>query len=104
MVEPIIESKIVVWEDLGYTAKLTNNSGYHMQFTIYAIELFGPPHSYGRKTWVGYTENLDEARISMTGYVKWDHCMNLDFDEDEGSFHFCSKEQAMRLGILMERL
>ena len=47
------------------------------------------------------TSNLDEAERVFVGHVKWDGCSNWDLNGDGGIPHFCSKEQAVRVGAVM---
>mgnify|MGYP007034190797 CR=1 FL=1 len=62
----------------------------------------GDPPTYSAD--VGATENVENARVMLRGSVKWDHCMNLNFAEGNFPFHFCEKEQAVRIGAVLGRL
>ena len=48
---------------------------------------------------------IEDADIYLQGAVKRDGCSNWDFVEQEKTMlHFCSKSQAMSIGILLGRL
>lgn len=42
--------------------------------------------------------NVDEKGRVASGFAKWDGCVNLDWNNREGMFHYCGPEGALRLG------
>jgi|ERR1700723_2579379 len=52
-----------------------------------------------------WTENISEAEIFLSGFVKWDECSNWLFNiQDDCMIHFCVKEEAEQVGRLFGRL
>jgi hypothetical protein len=50
-------------------------------------------------------DDMGQASIYLDGYVKWDHCSNWAFRyQDRAMLHFCEREQAAAIGILLARL
>ena len=49
----------------------------------------------------GSTSNLDEAYRAFVGRIKRDGCSNWDLNGDGVCPHFCSRDQAVRLGLVM---
>ncbi len=49
------------------------------------------------------TEKLEEAEVFLSGSVKWDGCSNFNLGEG-GYYHFCSKQEAIDIGVLLGRL
>jgi hypothetical protein len=50
-----------------------------------------------------FGESIDEAEIFLKGQIKWDGCSDL-YLGDSGYFHFCGKQDALRLGALINYL
>ena len=51
------------------------------------------------------TQSLAEASVYMSGGLKWDGCMNMQFDEqDRVMLHFCGKADATRIGDVLGRI
>jgi len=51
------------------------------------------------------TTNINEAQIYASGTLKWDGCMDMQFDEQENvQLHFCSKQDAKGVGILLSSI
>lgn len=40
----------------------------------------------------------------LSGYIKWDGCSNSDFGIPGASYHACSRQGMVRLGVLLDRL
>lgn len=88
--------------------------GYHVDYTVYPV--FAMYHEDGKldttkgvplveKDMGGspvYT--IEEAEVTVTGFVKWDGCSNWDFKTSECMMHFCEREQMVQLGELLGRL
>lgn len=95
------------WNDIRFAA-VAEPEDYHCEFKVY--EIAGSDED--SVVLVGHvnsspvdTESLDEATVYLHGYVKWDGCSNWYFDEqDRVMLHFCEKEQAQAIGVLLGRL
>lgn len=88
---------------------------YHVDIEAFAVtgevysekglEYDPPMKSFARKgarSSMDTTYELDEAQRVIDGYVKWDGCSDLDFFPDRnGNDHFCGKNNAMGLGLLI---
>jgi hypothetical protein len=48
-------------------------------------------------------ESIEEAEVYLNGSIKWDGCSDL-YLGDEGYYHFCGKQDAAKLGKLIEYL
>lgn len=52
----------------------------------------------------GPVYELDDATVYVSGSVKWDGCSNWDFGCAECLKHFCSREEAAELAVVIDRL
>lgn len=94
--------KLVVWEDIWYAAEIIKPDTHYVTFKVFEIESMGKLPSYKLAEGHGRTEDTTLAQIAISGSIKWDHCINMQFLDQ--CYHFCGKEQAVRLGSVMERL
>lgn len=51
-----------------------------------------------------WTDDLEEAEVFLSGFIKWDGCSNWDFKTDACMKHFCGRDDANGLGRLMDRM
>ncbi len=99
-------NKIIHYDDIGYSVDC-EVCEYHVRFIVYGIGGYLQPtneRSYRRETGSGWTESLAEAHADFSGTIKWDGCSDWNMMPDEVNLHFCSKEGATDLGILLGRL
>ena len=83
---------VVYWEYSEYSATAT----------VYRIVAMSddPLHfAFDKKSGHGDTEQVDDASVFMTQTVKWDGCINTDF---EPMFHVCEAEDLRQLGELFK--
>lgn len=98
--------KIVHFDDIGYSASCDIREHY-ATFIVYGIARYLQPEnlrSYEKETGGGFTENISEAHSDLSGSIKWDGCSNWNMMPDEARLHFCSREDAINLGVLLGRL
>lgn len=51
------------------------------------------------------THLIEQAKIYVDAFIKWDGCMDIDFfPDDEGSEHFCGPDMANELGLVIKHL
>lgn len=52
------------------------------------------------------TDNLDDAELTLGGFIRWDGCSNWNWgdDDDPAMIHYCSKAQAEAVGQVFARL
>lgn len=78
----------------------------YVDFKVYEIHSLGDTpdqHGYGDNGYVELAALKDNAvDPDIHGSVKWDGCSNLWFKND--CFHFCAKEQAQRVGVMLGRV
>ena len=95
-----IKGFILNYPDLWYTFVVYVHD-YNCEFLIYEINSQDDENYYwlkdGAMSSMEETVSLINAEIYCDGWVKWDGCSDWSF----GDYHFCSKEQAMRVGIIM---
>lgn len=109
----------VDWEDIGFQAEFSPDQTGDM---IYRVELkvwevvgritsqwgrpVDPPQPLylipGAKSSYETTTDRAQAEVFLCGEVKWDHCSHLTFTESY--HHFCSREQASNIGVLLGRI
>lgn len=81
----------------------------HIEFKSFKIVSFGETGEAmfegaddGSFPMAGWTNDPNEASVFMSGYVKWDGCSDIRFDEqDRCMLHFCGRKQASRIGLLI---
>jgi hypothetical protein len=94
------------YDDIGFYVRTTEVGSHHANFVVFRVQ---GQMDDGQCVFEGSDGqavfSIDEAQVFLHGDVKWDGCSNWYFDEqDEVMLHFCSKDEAMRLGLLMGRL
>lgn len=106
------DPKIVHYDDIGFTVRygLIDQNDLVMDFECYDYDLGATIPPSGERIPTRFydgecnpTESLDEAELFLEGHVKWDGCSNM-YTEEESCWHFCEKQQAVNVGILMGRL
>jgi hypothetical protein len=77
----------------------------HVNFKIYEIVSLGPTpndHSYGPHGQLSFEAVMDgHVDPEIRGSIKWDGCSNFFFSSE--CFHYCSKEQAQKIGVMLGR-
>lgn len=59
-------------------------------------------HRAGARSSPDPVYKTNEAEVFLSGSIKWDGCSNLRFDhQDRVMLHFCGKQEAMDIGILL---
>lgn len=103
------------YEDIGFLAVLdepmkdehTGEEYDHVVgFKVYQIYKLGDRLVADRKnaqSTPDSVETLEEAKVFLSGSVKWDECSNFNLGND-GYYHFCSKQEAVNVGVLLGRL
>jgi hypothetical protein len=99
--------RIEHWDDIMYGATFDAHEHYVnvRAFTIYKMS----DGSYEYQDAEAHSSpspvaDIDKAETFVRGSIKWDGCSNLEFNDDEVMLHFCSKEGAMNVGVLLGRL
>ena len=93
-------------EDIGYAFRAILCDGKHVVDVQVFEHWMDEKEAFQKK---GSTHSpdpvysIDEAEVFVSGYIKWDGCANLQF-EDKGYLHFCSKEEAENVGKMFGRL
>lgn len=95
-----------VWEDIWYAADFTEDPEcVSVDVKVYQIETLDETDgNHGYVAGIGNTTDLTKAQIMIEGFVKWDHCSNFKFIGGNYPFHFCSKQQAENIGVLLSRI
>jgi len=93
---------------LSFTVRYKPNGDHVLEFVSYKIRGRnddGKPF-YERdddEPSVNHTESLSDAQPFCSGFVKWDGCSNVQFDEQEKvMLHFCDRREAGDVGRLLE--
>lgn len=83
----------------GFTVFATVKDECRVEFVAY--DIFGR-NPDGTPLWANDCQPVDtveEAEVYFSGQVKWDHCSNWQFDEQERvMLHFCCRDELLRLG------
>lgn len=104
-----------IWEDIEYFAMLKETAEHWCEFAVYELLWLdddGRPvgNKAGSTSSPDPASSLEETQVYLHGSIKWDGCSNWLFDEQDSlpgcqsMLHFCGKQSAMNLGVLMERL
>jgi hypothetical protein len=82
-----------------------HRDGLNMEFRAFEVEDWdGPVYHRGDSLCrPAPTRDRSAAQSFVSGHVRSDGCMNVDFDEPM-MLHFCSRKQAGAVGRLLERL
>ena len=99
---------ITQFKDIGYTVNMTigKQNDYYVDFE--AFEILGDEDGAEPRYWkkgemssFPGTTILEEAEYQIKGYIKWDGCANVDFNN---SVHLCGPTEAKNLASLIIRL
>jgi hypothetical protein len=78
----------------------------YVEFKVFDIHSLGDApeeNGYGDNGQVDLQAVIDgHVNPEIYGTVKWDGCSNFHFKQD--CFHYCSKEQAQRIGVALARV
>lgn len=102
-------SKTWIWRDIGYTAIVTptENAPEHvMDVRVHEIADWGREGpSYRTKGDCNlFAASVENAEVFLEGFVRWDGCSNWNFEAYGTWIHFCGKQKAIDLGVLLGRL
>lgn len=97
------------FNDIGFSV-VAEVESHHVSFNCYAHDAWdmdGTPlfHRKGSPCHPDCVNSIDSAEIYLHGCVKWDHCSNWWFDEQDRGvmLHACSREDLINIGELMAR-
>jgi len=99
---------ITEFKDIDYTVNMTigKQNDCYVDFEVY--EILGDENGAEPKYWkkgemsnFPGTTNIEEAEYQIKGYIKWDDCANIDFNN---SVHLCGPTEAKNLASLITRL
>lgn len=109
-------NEITHWDDIGMSA-VTCSDEYEMSFKLHThmsqdIWQSGKKiadRDFLRKNGNGNSFDtvidINDAEVFMSGYIKWDGCANLRFDEqDRGLIHICGEENFEDIAEAVHRL
>lgn len=96
-------------------AKDLDPENYHVNLTAIAcvgetisekgVDYDPPKKNFARRGAIhslDTTYELDDAQRVFSGSIKWDGCSDIDFfPDEEGNNHFCGKQSAIDLGLLL---
>lgn len=96
-------------EDCPFTVVTVLAGEHAMRLRCYYVTNSGDPipeyEIKGGMSGTDVTTNIDDARLYLSGHVRWDGCSNLRFDEqDHVNLHFCGRSHAAQVGKLLDRL
>ena len=124
--ESVVATACVAWKDIGFYV-MAEAQEHWVDLTVYEFSICRSPDD---PEWDGVSaitpgkpplgfvflkkdadsgtdsvETVEEAQVYLSGSIKWDGCSNLHFGEQKRcSLHFCGKQEAMNVGVLMGRL
>jgi hypothetical protein len=128
---PVVATACVAWKGIGFYV-MAEAQEHWMDLKVYEFSICRSPGDpewdgqspvipgkpplgfvFPRKGAISGTDSVEtteEAQVYLSGSIKWDGCSNLYFDEQDSiegtkcSLHFCGKQEAMNVGVLMGRL
>ena len=85
-----MNDELLIFNDLWYAVDVDLDSEVAVSFKIRDVLSFNQEG------------DAELGEVIIDGWVKWDGCSDWNFTDD--CYHFCSKEQAMRIGVLFGKL
>ena len=83
----------IYYEDIGFFVEF-NVKTCTIDFEVYCQDWSEPTKIYND---IGFN-------LFANVQIKWDGCSNWDFNCDPVLIHFCGREEAKKLGILVDKL
>lgn len=86
-----------ILEDIDYVIHMESKEDERIEpcsvsFEVYEIECYEVPSNIP----------TIKKRVYLSGDIRWDGCSNMYFNrQDEVMLHFCGKQEAMNIGVLM---
>jgi len=101
-----------LWEDIWFycVATIDGQNDFHVDIKVYRVVSFDEkdvPYfkRFGAASGMDMVGVHKDAQVYLEGRVKWDGCSDFRFTEhDRCALHFCEKESAQNLGVLMGRI
>ncbi len=106
---------VVEWPDLWFALRFTVRTDHWGDWELF--EIVSLEKGKGGATVVGYwpkgsssphpsTPDLDTSGPSMTGFIKWDGCLEFDTSNNEASGrpHVCGRDGMAHLTTAMQRI